>query len=99
MRCVRHLVRVDAVRNDAHDGVDVVGQLGERFRGHHHAGADCHTIAGWDWNPGHVRGETTTWRGSDPFDGEASALLVMRMASGSFASYEGNNLEASSMGR
>jgi len=27
--------------------------------------ADCQTIAGWDWNSGHVRGETTTWRSSE----------------------------------
>jgi predicted dehydrogenase len=39
-----------------------------------------------------VRGDTTAWRGSDSFDGEACALLVMRMTNGSFASYEGNNL-------
>jgi predicted dehydrogenase len=55
-------------------------------------GADCETIAGWDWNPGQVRGDTTAWRSSDAFDGEACALLVMRMTNGSFASYEGNNL-------
>jgi predicted dehydrogenase len=55
-------------------------------------GADCETIAGWDWNPGHVRGETAAWQRSDSFDGEACALLVMRMTNGSFASYEGNNL-------
>ena len=55
-------------------------------------GADCKTIAGWDWNPGHVRGETGTWHSSDAFDAEASALLVLRMTNGSFASYEGNNL-------
>jgi len=55
------------------------------------SGTDCKTIAGWDWNPGHVR-DTTAWRGSDAFDGEASALLVLRMTNGSFASYEGNNL-------
>ena len=55
--------------------------------------ADCQTIAGWDWNSGHVRGETTTWRSSEAFDGEACAILVLRMTNGSFASYEGNNLE------
>jgi predicted dehydrogenase len=55
-------------------------------------GADCETIAGWDWNPGHVRGETAAWRNSDAFDAEACALLVLRMTNGSFASYEGNNL-------
>src|SRR5215212_9568901 len=56
-------------------------------------GTDCQSIAGWDWNPGHVRGETAAWQSSDAFDGEACALLVMRMTNGSFASYEGNNLE------
>jgi predicted dehydrogenase len=39
-----------------------------------------------------VRGDTAAWRSSDAFDAEACALLVMRMANGSFASYEGNNL-------
>jgi predicted dehydrogenase len=57
-------------------------------------GADCQTITGWDWNPGHVRGATATWRSSDAFDGEACALFVPRMTNGSFASYEGNNLES-----
>lgn len=55
-------------------------------------GANCQTITGWDWNPGEVRGGTATWRGSDSFNAEACALLVMRMSNGSFASYEGNNL-------
>jgi predicted dehydrogenase len=55
-------------------------------------GANCQTIAGWDWNPGHRRGDTASWRGSDSFDAEACALLVLRMTNGSFASYEGNNL-------
>jgi predicted dehydrogenase len=55
-------------------------------------GANCQTIAGWDWNPGHVRGNAVRWRGSDSFDHQACALLVMRMTNGSFASYEGNNL-------
>ena len=41
-----------------------------------------------------MRGETAAWRSSDAFDGEACALLVMRMTNGSFASYEGNNLAA-----
>ena len=55
-------------------------------------GADCETIAGWDWNPGHVRGNPTAWRSSNSFDGESCALLVLRMTNGSVASYEGNNL-------
>ena len=55
-------------------------------------GADCQTIADWDWNPGHVGGNATAWRSSDAFDGEACARFVMRMTNGSFASYEGNNL-------
>lgn len=54
--------------------------------------ANCQTIAGWDWNPGQVRGESAAWRNSDSFDAEACALLVLRMTNGSFASYEGNNL-------
>ena len=55
-------------------------------------GANCHTIAGWDWNPGLARGNTASWRGSDSFDAEACALFTLRMTDGSFASYEGNNL-------
>ncbi len=53
-------------------------------------GADCQSIAGWEWNPGHVR--AAPWPGSDSFDHEACALLALRMRNGSFASYEGNNL-------
>lgn len=56
------------------------------------SGANCQSITGWDWNPGHARGNTTAWRGSDSFDHEACALLVMRMLDGSYASYEGSNL-------
>ncbi len=55
-------------------------------------GANCATIAGWDWNPGLVRGDTASWRGSESFDAEACALFTLRMANDSFASYEGNNL-------
>ncbi len=58
----------------------------------HLRGTDCLTMAGWDWNPGHVRGNAARWRGSDAFDHEVSGLFVMRMVNGSFASYEGNNL-------
>ena len=57
-------------------------------------GADCQSVAGWDWNPGLVRGDRAAWRRSDSFDAEACALLVMRMTNGSFAGYEGNNLAA-----
>jgi predicted dehydrogenase len=47
------------------------------------AGADCHTIAGWEWNPGHPS-----------FDGECCGLYVMRMLNDTRAQYEGNCLEA-----
>lgn len=46
-------------------------------------GADCKTIAGWEWNPGHPS-----------FDGEPCGLYVMRMTNGVSATYEGNGLEA-----
>jgi len=49
------------------------------------AGADCSTIAGWEWNPGHAS-----------FDGECCGTYVMRMANGLYAHYEGNCLEAGS---
>jgi predicted dehydrogenase len=55
-------------------------------------GANCQTISGWDWNPGLVRGDAASWRGSDSFDAEACALFTLRMTDGAFASYEGNNL-------
>ena len=57
-------------------------------------GADCQTVAGWDWNPGLARGSAASWRGSDSFDAEACALFTLRMTDGAFASYEGNNLAA-----
>jgi predicted dehydrogenase len=57
-------------------------------------GANGAAIAGWDWNPGQVRGATRLWRGSESFDAEACALFSLRMTDGSFASYEGNNLAA-----
>jgi predicted dehydrogenase len=47
------------------------------------SGADCRTIAGWEWNPGHPS-----------FDGECCALYGMRMANEMHAQYEGNCLEA-----
>jgi predicted dehydrogenase len=52
-------------------------------------------VSSWTacWNPGHVRGETAAWRSSGAFYGEPCALLVLCMTNGSFASYEGNNLE------
>lgn len=56
------------------------------------SGANCQTIAGWDWNPGQIHAQGNTWRGGDSFDGEPCGLFVLRMDNGSFASYEGNNL-------
>jgi predicted dehydrogenase len=49
----------------------------------HFAGADCRTIGGWEWNPGHPS-----------FDGECCAGFVMRMTNDLRAQYEGNCLEA-----
>jgi predicted dehydrogenase len=53
------------------------------------SGANCATIAGHEWNPGHTRG---AFAGSDSFKREASGLFVLKMTDGGFASYEGNNL-------
>lgn len=47
------------------------------------SGADCRTIAGWEWNPGHAS-----------FDGECCGLYVARMLNGLHAQYEGNCLAA-----
>lgn len=47
------------------------------------SGADCETIAGWEWNPGHPS-----------FDGECCGLFVLRMTNALHAQYEGNCLEA-----
>lgn len=52
-------------------------------------GANCATIAGHEWNPGHTRG---SYAGSDSFKREAVGLFVLRMTDGSYGSYEGNNL-------
>lgn len=46
-------------------------------------GADCQTIAGWEWNPGHPS-----------FDGECCGSYVMRMTNDLVGHYEGNGLEA-----
>ncbi|MAG37296.1 MAG: hypothetical protein CL878_13765 [Dehalococcoidia bacterium] len=45
------------------------------------SGADCATIAGWEWNPG-----------TPSFDGECLTLYSIRMTNGSFAQYEGTCL-------
>lgn len=55
--------------------------------------ANCLQVTGWEWHPGQTRGDNAKWQGSDSFDGEPCALFVMRMDNGSFAHYEGNNLE------
>lgn len=47
------------------------------------SGADCETIAGWEWNP--------DW---SSFKGESNAILVLRMTNGVVAQYEGNCNEA-----
>jgi predicted dehydrogenase len=47
------------------------------------SGADCQTIAGWEWRPDHPS-----------FDGECCGLFVMRMTNDVRAQYEGNCLEA-----
>lgn len=52
-------------------------------------GANCATIAGHEWNPGHTRG---SYAGSDSFKREACGLFVLKMTDGAFATYEGNNL-------
>jgi predicted dehydrogenase len=49
----------------------------------HLAGADCRSIAGWEWNPGHPS-----------FDGECCGLFVLQMTNDVRAQYEGNCLEA-----
>ena len=45
------------------------------------SGADCATIAGWEWNPG-----------APSFDGECLTLYAMQMTNGTFAQYEGSGL-------
>ncbi|MDF2440809.1 MAG: hypothetical protein JWN98_1793 [Abditibacteriota bacterium] len=55
--------------------------------------ANVSHIAGWDWSPGHIRGNTDTFKGSDSFDTEPCASYVLKMTNGTFANYEGNNLE------
>jgi predicted dehydrogenase len=55
--------------------------------------SNCQTITGYEWHPGQQRGDNTKFAGSDSFDGEPCSLYVMQMDNGSFAQYEGNNLE------
>ena len=45
------------------------------------SGADCATIAGWEWNPG-----------APSFDGECLTLYAMQLTNGTFAQYEGTGL-------
>jgi predicted dehydrogenase len=47
------------------------------------SGADCRSIAGWEWNPDHAS-----------FDGECCGMYVMRMANSVVGQYEGNCLGA-----
>lgn len=46
-------------------------------------GADCQTVAGWEWRPNQTS-----------FDGECVGLYVMAMTNGTRAQYEGNCLAA-----
>jgi predicted dehydrogenase len=57
-------------------------------------GGDVETISGYEWHPGFVRGGQNAYTGGDSFEGEPCALFVMQMHNGSFAHYEGNNLES-----
>jgi predicted dehydrogenase len=54
--------------------------------------ADCQTLTGFEWHPGHNRGGADQFAGSDSFAGETNGLFVMQMTGGAFGSYEGNNL-------
>lgn len=57
-------------------------------------GGDVETICGYEWHPGFARGEQTAFAAGDSFDGDPCGLFVMQMHNGSFAHYEGNNLES-----
>jgi predicted dehydrogenase len=57
-------------------------------------GGDVETISGYEWHPGFVRDGQTAYANGDSFDGEPCGLFVMQMHNGSFAHYEGNNLES-----
>ncbi len=54
--------------------------------------ADCASITGYEWHPGHARGGADRFAGSGSFAGAPCGLFLMQMCGGSFASYEGNNL-------
>jgi len=55
--------------------------------------ADCETMSGYEWHPGHIRNGDDQFKGSDSFKGDTNGLYVMKMSGDSFAHYEGNNLE------
>lgn len=57
-------------------------------------GADCHTISGYSYNPGTVRGALDAFKGGEAFDGDSVALFTLRMKGGTFAQYEGSNISA-----
>jgi predicted dehydrogenase len=57
-------------------------------------GGDVETISGYEWHPGFVRGQQNAYGGGDSFEGQPCGLFVMQMNNGSFAHYEGNNLES-----
>lgn len=54
--------------------------------------SDCHTISGYSYNPGAIRGALTAFEGGASFDGDSCALFTLRMNGGSFAQYEGTNI-------
>ena len=54
--------------------------------------ADCETLSGFEWHPGHIRGGDEKFEGSNSFKGETNGLYVLKMSGGSMAHYEGNNL-------
>lgn len=57
-------------------------------------GGDVETLSGYEWHPGFVRGDQDSFGGGDSFEGAPCGLFVMQMHNGTFAHYEGNNLES-----
>ncbi|MBI4532077.1 MAG: Gfo/Idh/MocA family oxidoreductase, partial [Candidatus Latescibacteria bacterium] len=72
-----------AFRHDMSHSLLVEGSIHHFDQLRNLSGADCQTVSGWEWNPGHPS-----------FDGECCGLFVLRMTKGVLAQYEGNCLEA-----
>lgn len=72
-----------AFRHEMPHAILVEGSIHHFDQIRHLSGADCATIAGWEWNPG-----------APSFKGECLTLYTMQLTGGAYAQYEGSGLAA-----